>query len=114
MTRERVRPSLLTALSEPCEHCNGLGRVLSKYTMATKIERWFQRAKAEGDGNKYNLIVNPALADFLTNGEGNRIARMANVYHFHINLVRDTTISLQKFIVTDVESGSNLTEEHDS
>jgi len=103
----------MTALSVKCPHCNGLGRVLSKHTMATKIERWFQRAKAVGGHNKFNLIVNPGLADFLTNGEGNRVARMANYYHFHINLVRDTTISLQEFMVTDVESGSDLTEAHE-
>ena len=114
MTRERVRPSLLTALSEPCQHCDGLGRVLSKNTMATKIERWFQRAKAKGSHNKFNLIVSPGLADFLTNGDGNRVARMANSYRFHINLVRDTTISLQVFQVTDVETGADLTEEHET
>lgn len=114
MTRERVRPSLMTALSEQCPHCNGLGRVLSKHTMATKIERWFQRAKVKGGHNRFNLIVNPNLADFLTNGEGNRVARMANQHHFHINLVRDTTISLQVFSVTDVESGTDLTVDHDS
>jgi ribonuclease G len=113
MTRERVRPSLMTALSEPCPHCSGLGRVLSKPTMATKIERWFQRAKADGKRAKFNLIVNPGLADFLTNGTGNRVARMANQYRFHINLVRDTTISLQEFLVTDVESGNDLTKEHE-
>jgi ribonuclease G len=113
MTRERVRPSLLTALSEPCAHCNGLGRVLSKNTMATKIERWFLRARAIGSHGKFNLIVHPGLADFLTNGDGNRVARMANVYRFHINLVRDTTISAQEFIVTDVETGANLTEERE-
>jgi len=113
MTRERVRPSLMTALSEPCPHCNGLGRVLSRQTMATKIERWFLRAKANGKRAKFNLIVNPGLADFLTNGDGNRVARMANQHRFHINLVRDTTISLQEFLVTDVESGSDLTKEND-
>jgi len=112
MTRERVRPSLMTALSESCPHCNGLGRVPSKKTMATKIERWFHRAKALGKHARFNLIVNPGLADFLTNGEGNRVARMANIHHFHINLVRDTTISYQEFIVTDVESGVDLTKEH--
>ncbi len=114
MTRERVRPSLMTALSEVCPHCDGLGRVLSKYTMATKIERWFQRAKANGKRARFNLIVNPGLADFLTNGNGNRVARMANHYRFHINLVRDTTISLQKFLVTDAETGDDLTERHQS
>lgn len=111
MTRERVRPSLMTALSEQCPHCRGLGRVLSKSTIATKIERWFHRAKAEGRRTRFNLVVNPGLADFLANGEGNRVVRMANIHHFHINLVRDTTISLQEFLVTDVETGADLTNE---
>lgn len=114
MTRERVRPSLMTALSVPCPNCNGLGRVLSNHTMATKIERWFKRAKVEGAHSKFNLIVSPGLADFLTNGDGNRVSRMANTYHYHINLVRDTTISLQEFIVTDVETGSDLTKDNES
>jgi ribonuclease G len=114
MTRERVRPSLMTALSVPCPNCNGLGRVLSNHTMATKIERWFKRAKADDAHSKFNLIVNPGLADFLIDGEGNRVSRMSNTYHYHINLVRDTTISLQEFIVTDVETGSDLTEDNES
>jgi len=112
MTRERVRPSLMTALSEPCPHCNGIGRVLSKQTMATKIERWFLRAKAIGGRAKFNLIVNPGLADFLTDANGNRVARLANEHHFHINLIRDTTISLQQFLVIDPETGADLTQSH--
>jgi len=114
MTRERVRPSLMTALSEPCPHCNGIGRVLSKQTMATKIERWFLRAKAIGGRAKFNLIVNPGLADFLTDANGNRVARLANEHHFHINLIRDTTISLQQFLVIDPETGADLTQSHQS
>jgi ribonuclease G len=114
MTRERVRPSLMTALSEPCPHCGGMGRVLSKQTMATKIERWFHRAKAHGQFARFNLIVNPGLAEFLTNGEGNRVARLAHDHRFHINLVRDTTISPQDFIVTEMESGRNLTRTHEA
>jgi ribonuclease G len=112
MTRERVRQSVMSALSEQCPQCDGLGRVLSKHTMATKIERWFQRAKAEGVHSRFNLIVNPGLADFLTEGDGNRVSRMANIHRFLINLVRDTTISLQEFGVIDVDSGNDLTKDH--
>ncbi|MCK5126870.1 MAG: Rne/Rng family ribonuclease [candidate division Zixibacteria bacterium] len=111
MTRERIRPSLMTALSDPCPHCDGLGRVLSKQTMSTKVERWFQRAKASSNHKRFNLIVNPDLADHLTNGGGNRVAKLSNAYRFHINLVRDTTLSQQKFIVMDMETSEDLTKE---
>ena len=59
---------------------------------------------------RFNLIVNPTLADFITDGDTNRVAKMANHHRFHINLVRDTTISQQTFMVTDVESGEDLTD----
>ena len=62
---------------------------------------------------KFNLIVNPDMADYLTNGEGNRVARLAREHRFHINLVRDTTIPQQEFIVTDLETGQNLTRTHE-
>ena len=110
MTRERIRPSLMTALSDPCPHCDGLGRVLSKQTMATKVERWFQRAKATSKHKRFNLIVNPDVAEFITNGGGNRVAKLSNLYHFHINLVRDTTIPQQRFIVMDMETNEDLTQ----
>lgn len=112
MTRERVRPSLITALSEPCKYCQGLGRVLSKDTMATKVERWFLRAKTAGKHAKFNLIVSPDLADYITNSGLNRVARLANTHRFHINLVRDTTISAQEFLVTDMETGEDLYKIH--
>lgn len=112
MTRERVRPSLMSALSEPCPHCDGLGRVLSKQTMSTKIERWFLRAKALGKQKRFNLVVNPELADFITNGGINRVAKLANMHRFHINLVRDTTLSHQEFQVIDMDSGNDLTKQH--
>lgn len=113
MTREKIRPALMTAMSEVCPHCKGVGRVLSKQTMATKVERWFQRAKATGRHIRFNLIVNPGLADYLTqNGHGNWMARIANMYRFHINLVRDTTISLQEFIVTNMETGEDMSKVH--
>ena len=47
MTRERVRPTLLFSISEPCPACMGTGRVISKATIAPKIERWIKRFKTE-------------------------------------------------------------------
>jgi hypothetical protein len=37
---------------------------------------------------------------------------LANVHHFQINLVRDTTISLQEFAVMEMDSGADLTKTH--
>jgi len=94
MTRERVRPSHLHALSELCPLCSGRGRVLSKDTMATKIERWFRRARADRTHRKFHLVINPLLAASMSDNGVNRIDRLMKTHKFQVNLVRDTTVSL--------------------
>ncbi|HOD65360.1 MAG TPA: Rne/Rng family ribonuclease [candidate division Zixibacteria bacterium] len=112
MTRERVRPSHLQALSEPCPTCEGLGRILSKETMATKIERWFLRAKAEGRIREFNLALNPMLADAMSENGHSRIDRLMRINQFRINVVRDTTLSVQEYRVYDAQNNDNITERY--
>ncbi len=112
MTRERVRPSHLHALSEPCPTCHGRGRIMSKETMATKIERWFLRAKAAGKYSRFNLVVNPLLAELLSNNGNNRIERVMKIQGFRINLVRDTTIPVQDYQVFSADNNANITDKY--
>lgn len=112
MTRERVRPSHLHAVSEPCPYCSGLGRVLSKETMATKIERWFVRARADRKFKKFHLAVTPLLADAMTNNGTNRVAQIMKIHNFQINVVRDTTIQMQEFKVFNAESNEEITDKY--
>ena len=110
MTRERIRPSLTTVFSEPCPHCHGFGRILSRETIATKIERWFNRAKVDGRYKRYDLVVNPLTADSLISNEVNRINRIMKVHRFKINLIRDTTSPVQEFRVYDSTGHTELTD----
>lgn len=112
MTRERIRPSLTLTFSEPCPHCQGVGRILSRDTVATKIERWFNRAKADGKFQRYCLAVNPVLADVLILNGTNRINKVMKVHGFKINLVRDTTIPVQEFRVFEAGTNKELTEQY--
>jgi ribonuclease G len=112
MTRERIRPSLIYTFSEPCPHCHGFGRILSRDTVATKIERWFRRARVDNRFNKYNLALNPILADTMVNSGANRINKIMKMCGFKINLVRDTTIPIQEFRVYDKDSNADITEEY--
>lgn len=110
MTRERIRPSLLHTLSVACPHCNGFGRILSYDTMAQLIERWFNRAKIDTRFKKFNLAVNPNLAEALLGNGVNRINKIMRVHRFKINLVRDTTIPAQEFQVYDADTNDNITD----
>ncbi len=110
LTRERIRPALLFTLSEACPHCHGFGRILSRDTVATTIERWFRRAKAGKQFSKFSLVVNPTLAETLITMDTNRVTKMMKMHGFKINLVRDTTIPVQEFKVFEADGNNEVTD----
>ena len=112
MTRERVRPSHMQSLSEACPCCNGLGRIMSKENVATKIERWFIRAHAEGKFRNYHLVLNPHLAGVITNNGTNRLERMMKIHKYKINLIRDTTLGQQEFKIYNADDNSEITDKY--
>ncbi len=112
MTRERVRPSHMHTLSEPCPHCSGLGRIVSKENLATKIERWFIRAKAGKKYDKFHLIVNPNLAATIAENGVNRVELLMKAHKFRINLVRDTTLPQYEYKIYNAEDNAEITEQY--
>ena len=65
MTRERVRLSLLHAVSEECPTCKGLGRVPSKDSMITSIDSWLRRFRSNHKDRRLVITVHPSLAGYL-------------------------------------------------
>jgi ribonuclease G len=112
MTRERVRPSHMVALSEACPCCDGLGRIMSKENVATKIERWFIRARAEGKFKNYHLVLNPHLAGLLTDNGTNRLQRLMKIHKYRINLIRDTTLPQQDFKIYNADDNTEITDRY--
>ncbi len=110
MTRERIRPSILHTLSETCPCCGGIGRVISKETMAMKIDRWFKRAKVSATCKNYRLIVNPEVAKILGDGKDSRIRRLSRELKFDIELVQTEDIPMDEFKVVDVDHEKEITD----
>jgi ribonuclease G len=112
MTRERVRPSHMQTLSEPCPHCDGIGRIMSKENVATKIERWFHRARAANKYRDFHLVVSPYLAEVLTGNGSSRIQRIMKASKCRINLVRDTTLNQTDYRIYNAADNTDITEVH--
>lgn len=76
MTRERTKPSFIFTYSDPCPCCGGIGRIVSKETQATKIERWFKRVKVISVDREYKLILSDELYNILAQGRKSRIKKL--------------------------------------
>lgn len=97
MTRERIRPSLLHTFSEPCPTCEGIGRVISKSTVLTKIERWIKRFKTERSEWSLRLAVHSSVADYITAGFVSKIRKLMWKYRVKIEVVKDDALRTEQF-----------------
>jgi len=116
MTRQRIRPSFMHTLSDPCPVCSGVGRVLSRESVSMKIERWFKRAAAaEGKGH-YQLVASPQVIELLTessadlNTSTSRIRILEKQLKLTIDLIRDTALHPEEFHVLNAKNEEDLTD----
>jgi len=112
LTRERVRPSLVFTLSEPCPVCGGSGRLVSKTTLATKIERWIKSFRAKSKERSVELHVHPEMAKYLTSGLRSRIRRMMWKLLVKIDVVEDDSLAMDDFRFISKKTGEDITAEY--
>ncbi len=99
MTRERVRPSLLSSLTEPCPCCDGKGRVLSKEEVVTKLERFFYEKRKELEGRRVELFLNPRVMGYLTIQKVAFLEHLAKKYKVGLKLREDPDLPPSEFQV---------------
>lgn len=109
MTRERVRPSLLFSYTETCPTCDGTGRMISKATVLTRIERWLMRYKLIGGERSVGLMVHSEMSKFLQNGLRSRIRRLMWRYWLKIQVLPEDTLRMDEFKFISKHDGSEIT-----
>ncbi|RKY79868.1 ribonuclease E/G [candidate division KSB1 bacterium] len=110
LTRERIRPGLLFALTESCPTCDGIGHIASSATVATKIELAIRRLRVHYGKRRFKLIVHPKLASYLTEGIRSRIRRMMWRYLVTIDIQTDNMLMFNQFRILSKKDGKDLTE----
>ncbi len=111
ITRQRVRESVQMSVSETCPTCQGTGRVLSKSSMLTQIERWLRRFRAGSKDLRIALVVHPTMAEFLTEGTLSHIGRMMLKYFVRIRVDQDHTLAVDEFRVISRRRNRDITKE---
>jgi ribonuclease G len=111
LTRQRVRPSLYHTLSEVCPVCNGTGRVLSRETVTTKIERWFQRARIGTRDRKFRLEVNPVVAAHLKENGEERLKAIRDRSRLRVDLLENEDLPADRFEVYSIRRKRYVTED---
>lgn len=111
ITRQRVRQDIIQRVSDVCPMCNGKGRVQSRTSYITEIERWLQRYKGASNSRFLKLKVNPLIKPYLKCGFFNNLLKFEIKYFLSITLETDERLALDEFRFYSRKSNSDITQE---
>ncbi|PID79832.1 Rne/Rng family ribonuclease [bacterium DOLJORAL78_65_58] len=108
MSRQRVRPSLESQLSNDCPYCTGVGKVLSMETMSSKIERLIHRIAIVTKEKHLQIQANPVLALYLLEERPEQFRELCRSFAIEVNVLDDPTLHVEDFRVVSLDSGKDL------
>ena len=109
MTRQRVRPSLLQALTEPCGACGGTGHIWTAPTLIREIERCVHRAAAVGDDTDLLVRVHPEVALQVMESEPRFLRKLAKRTRLRVDMRDDPLMRHDEFRLLSGRSRIDVT-----
>ena len=111
ITRQRIRQDIIQRVSDICPMCNGKGRVQSRTSYITEIERWLQRYKGASSSRYLKLKVNPLIEPYLKCGVFNNLLKFKLKYFLSIALETDERLALDEFRFYSRKTNADITQE---
>jgi ribonuclease E len=92
LSRQRLRPSLLEASSQPCPHCNGSGSIRSTESTALHVLRAIEEEGIRRRSAEISVAVPTTIALYILNQKRQALAQIEHKYGFHVLIARDDTL----------------------
>ncbi len=103
MTRQRIRPSLESAIYNTCTYCEGKGMVKSPTTMAIQTIRELRKALGHSQGRTINAYVHPEAAERLLHQEKKAIENLEHQTRSRIFVYSDAALHIEDVNITFVK-----------
>jgi len=112
MTRQRVKPSLLQSLTNPCPSCEGTGRVWTAPTIVREIERCVRRAAASGQEKQLLVRVHPQVALQVMEFEPHFVKQLAKRTKLRLDLRDDPLMRHDEFRLLSGRARTDVTDKY--
>lgn len=100
MTRQRIRPSLESAIYDACPYCLGKGVVKSANTMSIQCIKEIKKAMNSSRDKVLNVYVHPDVAERLLNQEQRSIQELERSHKSRILVLSDPSLHLEDVNIT--------------
>ncbi len=102
MSRQRLRPSVLEAMTQPCLTCGGIGYIPSTESAALQVLRAIEEEGLRRRSSEITVEVPPTVALYLLNHKRATMAEIETGYEVSIVITTNDDFIPPKFILTRV------------
>jgi len=92
MSRQRLRPSIVEASTQPCPHCGGTGHIRSTESTALHVLRAIEEEGMRRRSAEISVAVPTSVALYILNQKRAMLAAAEQRYHFRVSITRDDTL----------------------
>ena len=105
MSRQRLRPSILEAITQSCPHCGGTGYIQSTESAALSVLRAIEEEGLRRRSSSITVTVNPDVALYILNNKRSVLGDMETNYEFEVTILTKHDLLPAQFEMTRVEGG---------
>ncbi len=108
MSRQRLRPGMLEASTQPCPHCHGTGLVRSDDNLALSILRELEEEGVRNRSGEVLVKAPVAIANYLINEKREHVARIEMRYGMAVRIEADPTLISPDFSVEKFKTATRV------
>ncbi|WP_420863448.1 Rne/Rng family ribonuclease [Algirhabdus cladophorae] len=102
MSRQRLRPGMIEATTQPCPHCHGTGLLRSDDNLALSIIRQLEEEGVRGRSKEVLVKAPVAIANYLINEKRDHVLQIEARYGLSVRIEADFSLispdfSIEKF-----------------
>jgi ribonuclease E len=92
LSRQRLRPSLIEASTQPCPHCQGTGLIRSTESAALHVLRAIEEEGIRRRSIELNIDVDPGVALYILNQKRDMLRAIESRYGFRVSISGDSSL----------------------
>ena len=108
MSRQRLRPGMIEATTQPCPHCHGTGLIRSDNSLALQILRALEE---EGTRNRSKEVLVKApigIVNYLFNSKREHLAQIEQRYGMAIRLEADPSLISPDYVIEKFKTATRI------
>ena len=111
MSRQRLRPGMLEATTQPCAHCHGTGLLRSDDNVVLNILRQVEEEGVRGRSKEVLVRAPVSIANALMNGKRENVAGIEARYGMSVRVECDLTLVSPDFAIDKLKTATRVVPE---